>query len=130
MDAEVLERWRSADERWWGHVRRAAARAPGGQALWLPGSGDDLRSRSRLPDGFEWVRPDPSDVAGLPEGRYRFVVDPAGGPGAAARLRHLLEPGGIAAVRGPISSVDVSGLRVLSIADELDPPLAILRRED
>jgi hypothetical protein len=123
-----LERRRVAGDRWWAQVRRAAAMAPGGQALWLGGK-PSLPGGVRLPGGFEWFLPERADEPALPEGRYRLVVDPVGGPGAAARVERLLDRGGVAVLRGPVSAHEAARLRVLSVDEDTGPPLTILRRE-
>jgi hypothetical protein len=123
-----LARRRVAGQRWWAQVRRAAAMAPGGQALWL-GEPPGLLEGAPLPDGFEWLIPARADEPSLPEGRYRLVVDPVGGPGAAARLERLLDRGGVAVLRGAVSALEAARLRVLTVDEDAGPPLTILRRE-
>jgi hypothetical protein len=131
-DAEhaELEHRRSAEDRWWSHVRQAAAMAPGGRGLWLGplpvGHGPD----HRLPEGFDWLTLESSDVPGLPESHFRLVVDAIGWSGPGPGLARLLDRGGVVALRGGAFRGQDTHLRVLLLDDEADPPLVIARRED
>jgi hypothetical protein len=132
VERDELARWARLEDRWWSHVRRAAAMAPGGPALWLgPPRLASVRDE-RLPEGFDWLAPERSEVPGLPEGRFRLVVDRLGW--TAPHLESLLDRGGVAAIGvAPSSGTGVlaqaAHLRVL-VRDDGEPPLVIARRED
>jgi hypothetical protein len=129
VERDELVRWARLEERWWTHVRRAAALAPGGLALWLgPPRLVSVRDE-RLPEVFEWLAPERSDVPGLPEGRFRLVIDGLGWTGSAHHLESLLDQGGVAAISGNGNLAEAGRLRVL-VRDDGEPPLLIVRRED
>jgi hypothetical protein len=130
VERDELVRWARSEDRWWSHVRRAAAMAPGGPALWLgPPRLASVRDE-RLPEGFDWLAPERAEVSALPEGRFRLVVDGLGWSGSGSRLEGLLDRGGMAALRGAVSLRDAPGLRLIAVDDDGGPPLAIVRRED
>jgi hypothetical protein len=114
---------RARADRWWRHVDRAAAMAPGGAALWLG------RPDRPAPAGFEWLLLPPERAQGLPEDRFRLVVDPIGGAGACARWAPVLELGGILVTSRADGRLEDPGLRLLVLDDSAEPWLAILRRE-
>lgn len=133
--AEVETTQRAA-ERWWQLVRRAAAMAPGGRALWIIGEhgeavgpGSSEPTRQALPGGFEWLIIHPDDAGHLPDERVRLLVDETMEPGAIDRVARLLEQGGCAAVRGASSGRRDLDLRVIVLDESEDPALAILRKE-
>jgi hypothetical protein len=113
-----IEARHAARRRWRALVQRAASMAPGGAAAYI-GEADD----PALPSGFEWVRVEPHELPHLPSGRFRLLVDREGdiGPDAA----RALEAGGIAVSRPG----QADRLRLMTLDDSADPPLAIYRRE-
>ena len=67
VERDELVRWARSEDRWWSHVRRAAAMAPGGPALWLgPPRIASVRDE-RLPEGFDWLAPERAEVSALPK---------------------------------------------------------------
>lgn len=94
----------AADLRWREFVGEAARMAPGGAALWLGGDATALD----MPPGFAWDRGGTTDLPGLPEGRFRFVVrdhsltaeDALPRDRQAAHIVRALDEGGILALRG------------------------------
>lgn len=127
VERDELVRWARREDRWWSHVRRAAAMAPGGPALWLgPPRLASVRDE-RLPEGFDWLAPERSEVPGLPKGRFRLIVDGLGW--TAPHLESLLEQGGVAAIGGATNVAEAAHLRLL-VRDDSGPPLVIVRRED
>ena len=110
--------------RWHHHVARGVSMAPGGPALWLGSA-----PTAPLPSGFDWLVVDDDELPRLPRNRYRLIIDPAGTGERAATLGALLELGGIIALRVSGTLQGAAQLRLLWLDEELDPPLAILRRE-
>jgi hypothetical protein len=101
--------------------------APGGPALWLgPPRLASVRDE-RLPEGFDWLAPERSEVPGLPKGRFRLIVDRLGW--TAPHLESLLDQGGVAAIGGATNVAEAAHLRLL-VRDDSKPPLVIVRRED
>ncbi len=131
-----IEAKRRADERWWQLVRRAAAMAPGGSALWIVGERDEAAdigspepARDALPAGFEWLIIRAEEARHLPAERVRLVVDDGTDPGVFERAARLLEDGGCAALRVVRTGPQPPGLRIVVLDDAADPVLAILRKE-
>ena len=92
--------------------------APGGVAA-IIGAADD----PALPAGFEWTGIGRHELAYLPPGRFRLLVDAEGT--VSADHARALERGGIAVCRP--GSADT--LRLMTLDDSMAPPLAIYRRE-
>jgi hypothetical protein len=125
--------------RWWSHVERAASLAPGGSALWLGSSSDPGGSLlgglppGGLPTGFEWLVLDRTELAHLPSGRFRLVVDSEVEPGSTEAAARLLDDGGILAARLASHAAGLGAgempLRLLELDDREPPLLAILRKE-
>lgn len=114
-----IEARHAARRRWQAHLRRAAAMTPGGAAI-IIGPADD----PALPAGFEWSSVEREELPYLPPGRFRLLVDPEGS--AAEDVARALEHGGVAVSRP--GGADT--LRLMTLDDSADPPLAIYRRED
>ncbi len=93
--------------------------APGGAAA-IVGAADD----PALPGGFEWTAVERAELPYLPPDRFRLLVD-AEGPASDAMAR-ALERGGIAVSRPG----QTDRLRLMSLDESIEPPLAIYRRED
>jgi hypothetical protein len=125
----TVEAAQRVDDAWDEHVRRAAAMAQGGAALWIHGPEEAVPAPGELPTGFTWLVVNDQEAYQVPEGRSRLIVDRHGGQDAADRDARLLAEGGILAGAWiPVGSLD-SELRVLTIDDRDGLRLAILRRE-
>jgi len=120
---------RDADERWWTHLRRAAAMAEGGAALWLLAPGEHAPRAEQLPSGFDWLVVARDDAHLLPDGRFRLAVGPALAGGSAEGYGRLLDDRGILAWTGDARPMGTARLRIVAMADARHPALAILRRE-
>jgi len=117
-ERSTLEAEEREARRWLEHVRRAAAMAPGGAAVWVgptPGA--------RLPEGFDWMVVSADEVASLPRDRYGLAVA-VSAPGP--ELTMALRDGGI--LSGPLPHP--TGVRTLSLDQETgEVALATSRRE-
>jgi hypothetical protein len=120
---------REDEERWWAHVRRAAAIAEGGVALWLLTPGEAAPRAEQLPRGFDWLVVPRDELRLLPDGRFRLVVSPTANRGRTVDSGRLLDGGGILALAGDPWTLLAAGLRVVSTDDSGEPVLRILRRE-
>jgi hypothetical protein len=125
-----------ADERWWHLIRRAAAMAPGGRALWIIGERDDADdpgppepARDALPPGFEWLIVSEADARQLPASRVRLIVDDSADTGVMERAARLLEEGGCVALRRSSTGQRHPDLRLVVLDESGDPTLALLRKE-
>lgn len=115
----VIEAEASAEGRWWSLVERAAAMAPGGAAVWL----GHAPQRS-LPEGFDWLVLEATQVGRLPADRFRLAVVT---PDADAHaVLPSLERGAL--LVGPLTLAGM--LRPLVLDEATEPSVAILRRED
>jgi hypothetical protein len=120
---------REDEERWWAHVRRAAAMAEGGAALWLLGRGEDAPRTEQLPGGFEWVVVPRGELHLLPEGRFRLAVSPPATGSSIVDVGRSLDEGGILAWAGDPGASGAASLRIVIMDGSGSPGLAILRRE-
>lgn len=115
----AIEAEHAARRRWQAHLRRAASMAPGGAAI-IIGRADD----PALPAGFEWSGVEREELPYLPPAHFRLLVDPDGF--ATGDVARALERGGIAVSRPGQAET----LRLMTLDDSADPPLAIYRREE
>ncbi len=118
-ESTQVARLQAAQQHWADHVAQTARMASGGAALWLGAEGEPW------PAGFDWLQVEPSEVPQLPSDRFRLIIAPDDG----IEVGRLLERGGLLARRGVEIEADASGLRLLSLDDQEDPPLVIYRRE-
>jgi hypothetical protein len=104
-------------------VKRAAAWAPGGHALWLGQASD-----GDLPAGFQWSVVPRSGLHALPIEHYRLVIDDGSGGVSflSSALARVVEVGGLVLVARLDDNVR-AGLRLIDRAADDGP--AILRRE-
>jgi len=114
----LLEGAEAAERRWQRAIKEAAARAPGGTALWLGPA-----PAWSLPAGFDWLIVGPEEAPLLPSDHFCLAVVAAGRPG---KLGPLLRRGGLLIER----SLRPHELRRLQVEDTAEPPIATYRRED
>jgi hypothetical protein len=131
VEREQIEASERRERRWSTFTGNAARLAPGGAALWLVDPMGRGPSPDVLPAGFEWLVLDRSEAPRLPVHRYRRIVDQAGGPGAVSLAAPLLEDGGVLVLGDvdPQAGLASRTLRVVTVDETAQPPLAILRRE-
>lgn len=122
VDGARIAHRAAARDRWVALIGEAARRAPGGRAAWIGPLGPGLT----LPAGFAWSVVPVEMAAALPAGELRLLVAAAPLPGE--RIAMLLEPGGVALVRGagpaPLAS---AGLRPMEMPES--SPAIIVRRD-
>jgi hypothetical protein len=125
----ALDAAQRLEDAWRSHVRRAAAMAEGGAALWLHGTSEAAPPRDRLPPGFEWLVVSEEAARQVPDGRFQLVVDRGGDPAAVERDARWLAEGGILATAWTPGGSAGGELRVLRIDDQAGLRLALLRRQ-